>query len=274
MSAPLPVASEIERFADPVQAVLISCERAKAWLATALDGNQIEQIVEMKSQAEAIRVYTVQKQLGKDAEIAAAEIVRRSERCIGLAIRKGQDEGRIKTQGADVADAYNVQAFGMSRNELSDLYPLTDDVTDAAFESAIAEAKAEKNLSRANVVRKVKGEATKDRWSDLASLAADGNTSHQIAKKLGVGQEAVRRAAIRMGVDLKADRVVGKTRRFDHAKALREFVGTVESLAPSVDMIDLSDVAPDVLRECAEIMGDGMRALRKFERALKEATHG
>jgi hypothetical protein len=57
--------------------------------------DQIEQIVELKSQAEAIRVYTVQKQLGHDAELAAAEVVHRAERCIGLAIRKGQAEGRF-----------------------------------------------------------------------------------------------------------------------------------------------------------------------------------
>ena len=279
MSAILPVASEIERFADPVEAVLISCERAKAWLATALEGYQIEQIVEMKSQAEAIRVYTVQKQLGKDAEIAAAEIVRRSERCIGLAIRKGQAEGSIARTTAHVGGGnmktVTVAAGVRHRSDVAALCDLADGVTDTAFESALSEAKAEKNLSRANVVRKVRarGEAGANRWADLASLAASGHTSHQIAKKLGVGQEAVRRAATRFGVDLRADRVVGKTRRFDHAKALREFVGTVDSLAPSVDMIDLSDIAPAVLAECAEIMSEGMRALRKFERALKEVAN-
>ena len=58
----------------------------------------IDQIAELKSQAEAIRVYTMSKQLGKDAELSATEIVRRAERGIGLAIRRGQEDGLIQTR--------------------------------------------------------------------------------------------------------------------------------------------------------------------------------
>jgi hypothetical protein len=70
----------VERCADPAGFVMQACERAKAWLIEALEHGEIEQIAEIKSQAEAIRVYTTQKQLGKDAQLAAAEIVRRAER--------------------------------------------------------------------------------------------------------------------------------------------------------------------------------------------------
>jgi hypothetical protein len=68
--------SLIEQAADPASYVVLACERAKTWLTQALEHGDIEQIVELKSQAEAIRVYTAQKQIGKDAELAAAEIVR------------------------------------------------------------------------------------------------------------------------------------------------------------------------------------------------------
>ena len=102
-----------------------------------------------------------------DAELSAAEIVRRAERCIGLAIRKGQEEGRIAQRGDIGARGGKVgsrrgghlgrtsEIFG-SRDEGTDTYAMTDGVTDAQFESAISEAKAEGNLSRANVVRKVR----------------------------------------------------------------------------------------------------------------------
>lgn len=70
----------------------------------------------------------------------------------------------------------------MRRDEIAiNSYPLTDNVTDADFEAALAEAKAEKNLSRANVVRKVKGDGRTDRWADLRKLASEGHTSEQIA---------------------------------------------------------------------------------------------
>src|SRR5262249_11788859 len=89
----------IERAADPGEFVVQACERAKAWLTEALEHGEIEQIAEIKSQAEAVRVYTAQKQLGKDAQLAAAEIVRRAERGIGMAIRRGQQSGEIAKRG-------------------------------------------------------------------------------------------------------------------------------------------------------------------------------
>lgn len=166
---------ELERAADPAEFVTRTLELAKTWLANALEHGDIEQIVELKSQAEAIRVYTMSKQLGQDAQLSAAEIVRRAERGIGLAIRKGQEDGSVAKRG-DVGSAGSAGATGgtpgalrgghlarpaqfVDKRELSNgIYPLTDDVSTAAFEQAIVEARAEGNLSRANVVRKVRQE--------------------------------------------------------------------------------------------------------------------
>src|SRR5215470_17892519 len=89
----------IERWADPAGFVVQACQRAKAWLQEALEHGDIEQVAEIKSQAEAVRVYTTQKQLGKDAQLAAVEIVRRAERGIGIAIRRGQHDGEIARRG-------------------------------------------------------------------------------------------------------------------------------------------------------------------------------
>src|SRR5215471_10223272 len=102
MAADLALAADpavVERAADPGEFVLAACERAKWWLREALEHGEIEQIAEVRSQAEAVRVYTAQKQLGKDAQLAAAEIVRRAERGIGVAIRRGQQTGEIAKRG-------------------------------------------------------------------------------------------------------------------------------------------------------------------------------
>jgi hypothetical protein len=163
----------IERSADPAGYVVQACERAKAWLTEALEHGGIERIAEIKSQAEAVRVYTAQKQLGKDAQLAAAEIVRRAERGIGLAIRRGQQNGEIAkrgdcgSRGAPGVHGGNPGdrrgdhlgspgSFFRHGDERADAYAMTDGVSDTDFEDALGDARAERNLSRANVVRKIR----------------------------------------------------------------------------------------------------------------------
>lgn len=154
----LPGTADLDGLHDPAQRIIVSCERAKEWLAQALASDDIEQIVELKSQAEAIRVYTMQKQLGHDAELSAAEVVRRAERCIGLAIRKGQAEGRILSTGrhADTGDTSSPKRYAGSGMVRHQHYAMTDGVSPEQFDAALATAKAERNLSRANVVRNLK----------------------------------------------------------------------------------------------------------------------
>src|SRR5215467_13461909 len=176
MAADLVLATDlqiVERSADPAGFVMAACERARAWLREALEHGQIEQIAELKSQAEAVRVYTAQKQLGKDAQLAAAEIVRRSERGIGVAIRRGQHNGQIAKRGdRGSCGAPGVHggnpgnrrgdhlgspgSFFRHGDERADAYTMTDGVSDTEFENALGEARTEGNLSRANVVRKVR----------------------------------------------------------------------------------------------------------------------
>src|SRR5262249_37391548 len=176
MAAELALAADpdvIERSADPAGFVVQACQRAKAWLLEALEHGEIEQIAEIKSQAEAVRGYTTQTQLGKDAQLAAAEIVRRAERGIGVAIRRGQQNGEIARRGdRGSRGALGVHggnpgdrrgdhlgspgSFFRHGDERADAYAITDGVSDTDFEDAIDEAKAEGNLSRANVVRKVR----------------------------------------------------------------------------------------------------------------------
>src|SRR5215475_2726556 len=157
MAAELALAADpdvIERSADPAGFVVQACQRAKAWLREALEHGEIEQIAEIKSQAEAVRVYTAQKQLGKDAQLAAAEIVRRAERGIGVVIRRGQAAGEISRRGGHGGNQHRraeTVASGFCAAKPSDyatpaeltgngagIYHLTDGVCDADFEAALA----------------------------------------------------------------------------------------------------------------------------------------
>ena len=121
-------------------------------------------------------MYSTQKQLGKDAQLAAAEIVRRAERGIGVAIRRGQQTGEIARRGDRGGGAAGVHggnpndrrddhlgspgSFFRHADERADTYAMTDGISDTDFEDALGEAKAEGNLSRANVVRKIRQRRT------------------------------------------------------------------------------------------------------------------
>jgi hypothetical protein len=158
--------SALDKAADPAAFVIQACERAKSWLAEVLEHGDIEQIVELKSQAEAIRIYTMSKQLGKDAELSAAEIVRRAERGIGMAIRRGQEAGTINTRKdggrkppatLDTPVIKNKVDEFMPRGKTAvQTYAMVDGVNEQQFENAIKEARAEGSLSRVNVIRKLR----------------------------------------------------------------------------------------------------------------------
>lgn len=248
MSTDLPAVRDLDgitqRAADPAEYLVTCCERAKTWLTAALESGDIgiDQIVEVKSQAEAIRVYTVQKNLGRDAELAAQEIVRRAERGIGLAIRKGQQDGTIARPGVSVttSNALGERIFKPSefvpRHDLrSDIgngaygiYAMTDGVSDEQFEQAIDEAKAEKNLSRANVVRKAKGTPPPEPRSEW----------HH------------------------------KRRRIDHYRVLAETEATLDGLAAGLRLIDI-DAIPEVERpEWADRLRQALRPITAFIREV------
>ena len=137
--------------------------------------------------------------LGQDPSAPSAEplctrhVVRRAERGIGLAIRKGQAAGVIAKPG-DIGGKPTPGIHGSgprgsraehldrpahvaseSKAAVSDFYQMTDGVSDEQFDEAIDEAideaKDEQNLSRANVVRKVRAKREAGRETRDAVLA-------------------------------------------------------------------------------------------------------
>jgi hypothetical protein len=311
MAADLALATDpdvIDRAADPGRFVVQACERAKAWLREALEHGEIDQIAEVKSQAEAVRVYTTQKQLGQDAQLAAAEIVRRAERGIGVAIRRGQQDGQIAKRGdrggrgapgargghpGDARGDHLDSPAGFFRNgkERADAYAMTDGVTDDDFEDALKRAKSDRDLSRANVVRKIRQrrgtwaapgqqvpdpadtspEAAACRAKLIGELAAHGLSSAQIGERLGIAEDRVRQVARTHGITIRADAVLGRTRRPDSTRIVREAAHALEGLAMSVELADPTQLDPAEAAEWAASMTRSIRALSTFVRQIKES---
>ncbi|MCZ7618810.1 MAG: hypothetical protein M5U32_11065 [Myxococcota bacterium] len=94
-----------------------------------------------------LRDLGVSKKESSRWQRAAAVPAEDFERCIGLAVRKGQAEGRIAKRG-DPRKAHDLKrpVDYASENELSDngagIYAMTDNVTDEEFETAVEAARA------------------------------------------------------------------------------------------------------------------------------------
>jgi hypothetical protein len=288
--------TSLDVFDDPGKQIELACQRANAWLKAGIDV-RIETIVETKAQAAALAAFAIQKQLGHDAELAALEVQRRAERGIGLAIRRGQESGEIARPGdigaeitpgnrgaGGIAGAVRGQHLQRptdyaTAEELSKAaYPLADGVTDDQFDDAIEEAKSERNLSRANVVRKVKGldgngaksAADPKRLEKITTLAGKGWSSPQIAREVGNTEEYVRKLARDNGIEIPADRLIGRTKRIDSGRIARETVMSLDALTSSLRLINYDDLDVAEAQEWATSLTESMRALNRFVKQIKE----
>lgn len=172
--------NSLRRLDDPAlqtRAVTVMLSHARTGLLAAIAAQDLPQIVQYKAKAAAIHEIAKQVRLGKDMQLDAAELVRRAERGLGVAIREGQDRREIIARGTNPGNQYTseedrITAFSKiarptdfaTADELSGgrsdgIYAMTDGVSDAQFEEAVTEAKTEGNLSRANVARKCKAKS-------------------------------------------------------------------------------------------------------------------
>jgi len=294
------------RCGDPGAFIARACEQGRAQLREALEAGDIDRIAGIRSQAEAVRDRSAQ--FGEDSLLAATELARRAERGIGVAIRQGQEEGTIRgphggkrtLQDGGTEPLRSARDFGSAgelragRDHSAGIYALTDGVTDDDFEAALAEARAEGDLSRANVARKARsraamradpsddwvpgpsdrfGEAPAQRRRLIRKWAAEGHSSRQIAGLLGMGGEGVRRIARAEGIDIAADKVTGNSLHLNSNRIVRETVHSLEGLAMGIELADAADLDPAEAAEWAASLTTSIRALSRFTRKMKETTH-
>lgn len=264
---------------------------ARAWLAHAVEATDPSSIAVFKAQMATMAEATKQLGLSKDIQTDALEMVRRAERGVGVAIRKGQAEGTVRRRGQVAVRANQYGQAGKSvDNRISSptdfvpaddltgngagIYDLTDGVTDEQFETAVSEAKTEGNLSRANVVRKVKqitGPETRQQRADLIQdLAGQGYSSRQMPIKVGVTEETVRKIAREFSIEIPGDKAVGRTRRHDSNRIATETVSALEGLAMGVGLIVYDDLDAKEISHWATSLDDSLRALNRFRKQLKE----
>lgn len=279
-------------------AVTSYLQRARDWLTRAVDETGPEQIAAAKAEIATAAEATKQLGLSKEIQLDAQEMVRRAEYALGKAIRKGQKEGTIETL-RDARSRAGRSSTGrhpdintVSKRPLSEfasrddligngagIAHLSDGVDAPEFDAALAQAKAEGNVSRANVVRKLKGQnqdapATREQRADvIEDLAAQGYTSRQMAERVGVRDDRVRDIAREYGIDIPADRTIGKQRRIDHTAAVESAVTELDNWASSLSVIDFSEVDATEATEWVVSLTNSLTELRRFIKQIKETTH-
>lgn len=291
--------ASIETMPQDAREMLIAAnlEQADSWLraALAVPSPDPRSIADYKVQIAAVEQMARQLRLSKDTQLHATELVRRAERGVGVAIRKGQEAGTVlSTNAARSVAASEREASKRGEHKIhhmedvllrSDLLndsewygpggngviAVTDGVTDEQFDSALCEAKDEGNVSRANVVRKIKGiqsgETRDQRARRVANLAAEGHSSRQIAPLVGIGEPALAAIIRDYGIDVPADQLVKNTKRIKSTDVVDNVIGTIEAATFSLSHVNPSDVQGEQIDSLIQ----SINALRKAANKIKES---
>ena len=174
-----PVTGELVRMSAPDLEVMNPASRevavsafledARNSLARALEDTGPHAVAQIKAEIAVVAEMTKQLNLSKECRDDATEMVRRAEYSLGKAIRKGQEDGTVRTHGEGSRPnssssrksspydfATKIELSGKCGDGILGLADSSG--SDEQFEEALSEAKSDGNLSRANVVRKLKGE--------------------------------------------------------------------------------------------------------------------
>jgi len=113
-------------------------------------------------------------------------------------------------------------------------------------------------------------EAAARRRELIGEFAASGMSSRQIGERLGINDDRVRQVAREHDIDIRADAVLGRARRLDPNRIVRETVHALEGLAMGIDLADPAGLDPAEAAEWAASMTRSIRMLSKFVRQMKE----
>lgn len=279
-------------------AVSMMLDQSKQWLDRAMEAtNPAREVSDFKAFVATVAEASKQKKLSEGIQLDAVEMVRRAERSLAVAIRKGQDAGEIERHdearsragkvargthqdGDDILMKAKPTDFAKSY-ELSHsnggLYDLADGVSDEQFEEALAVAKEEGNLSRANVVRKVTELSTfreqqDEKWERVADLANQGYASSQIAREIGMTEKGLRDGAKRYNITFPADEYVSRSKRINSADVIERIVASLEADESVLGLVQFEDINPEQAAEWLQRLTSPLRAIAQMKKQLKEIS--
>lgn len=144
-----------------------------------------------------------------------------------------------------------------------------------AHPSVIAEVRREMGVS--GVERT--GAARQARQDQMRTMAADGHSSRQIASAVGLNEEGCRATLRKLGIDVPADRVLGKAKRHQADRILDTIVMDADNLTNEVTLIVFADLEPSrlggwlqSLKASRDKLGELIRRLMKEQQKHGQAA--
>lgn len=247
---------------DAEIAVSDMLNHAYSWLSRAVASTDTDpmHVKEVRAYAYTISEATKQRDLSRSIQLDAQEMARRADYALAKAIRDGQQPGENHTvarngeigknhsnvRSANGEYLRRVSDFIATSKEQTDLKRLADNASPDEFENALAEAKVEGNLSRANLVRKVSPE---HRDSEPDVIDVDSET-----------------------VDVETGEVVEETpKRLNRSMRIcATTVGDLETTMTLLSYIDYESITTTQARDWAARLEEPMKALRKFNNQIQK----
>lgn len=217
--------------------------------------------------------------------LAYQEMALRADRALGLTIENLRLTGQLTRggrHGPTLAD------FGVEENQVPRFARFLSALDHETFESAIKAGRTARNLSGAHVKRILNGQSGDphtERVVTVMRLAAEGLSSHEIAKAVGFRDGYnVRQLAKRNDIDLPGDRTAEAqlksraTTRSTSGFSERNYKGLVNALSALDHVLSDSegqlhpDVTPDQATAWAKELRRGRAQLSRLISTLKEAA--
>lgn len=112
-----------------------------------------------------------------------------------------------------------------------------------------------------------------ERVEQIRAMAERGHTAVQIARSIGIGEERVRELSNRNGVEITAEKVMGKVRRLDSNRIVSQTVLQVAGIGGLFKQIDYAALNRDDLGEWVSSLSESINALTRLRNKLKELSN-
>lgn len=110
------------------------------------------------------------------------------------------------------------------------------------------------------------------RYERIRKMAGQGYSSRQIADKVNITAPTVRLIAREHGIDIPADKAIGRTRQHDSNRIARQIVHGLEGTRMSLELINYDQLDRAEAAHWATSLTDSWPALIQFHKKIKEMT--
>lgn len=113
------------------------------------------------------------------------------------------------------------------------------------------------------------------RLARVRDMAASGHSSNQIAAEFGINAGGLRRRMRAIGIDVPADRVVGRSHLHDANRIVERMAMDAENLTADVNLIEFASLDRARIGDWIDGLGRSRKSLDSFiRRLIKEQKHG